>query len=125
MENSDHTILVGNSFPLSLIRRAVRIEPVSRESLLASVQGRRIVSFWGHANTLSAVRQCFGLDLTPSVERPVLGLSPDNLPMFDGQVFHECFILSPDYQKNFRPAIGLEVAQEDIVAWQVLRITWD
>ena len=119
------SILIGNTFPLSLIRRSVRIVPVSKETLLDEAKGRRIVSFWGHANTLAAVSHSFGLDLTPSCERPVLGLSQDNLPLFENNVFRECFILSPDYWKHFRPVIGIEVAEEDIAAWQVLRISWD
>ena len=43
-------VLVGNSFPMSLIRREVRIQPVEisvfRDALMAA---KHIHSFWGHS----------------------------------------------------------------------------
>ncbi len=122
MNNS--SILIGNSFPLSLMRREVVIAPVSLADLLEETATRRICSFWGHANTLRAASAATGLDLTPVTARPVLELSPDNLPLFNGQLFTGCWIVSPDYRGNFRPAVGEEVDESKIAGWQILKITW-
>ena len=118
-------ILIGNSFPLSLIRRNVRIEPVGRDELLATIKGRQIASFWGHSNTLAAANDWLGVDLTPKTERPALHLSDNKLPQLDGMEYQACFILSPNYRPGFRPAIGAEVDAADILGWQVLKIIWD
>ena len=126
MNNTDEKkVLIGNSFPLSLIRRSVHIEPIDREELLAAIKGREIVSFWGHANTLSAANGWLGVDLTPKTERPALCLSDDKLPQLDGVEYKTCFILSPDYRSGLRPAIGSEVDAVDILGWQVLKISWN
>ncbi len=117
-------ILLGNSFPLSLIRRPVAIEPFPAETLQERLQEAVLHSFWGHGNTLKAASQWLGEDLTPKTERPVILLSSEGLPQLDELVFRECFILSPDYRSGFRPAIGVEVAPEDILAWTVLKIEW-
>ena len=124
-EKEQQTILIGNSFPLSLIRRKVVIEVVSREAVLEFVQGKAVVSFWGHANTLSAANGWLGVDLTPKTERPALCLSDDKLPQLDGVEYKTCFILSPDYRPGLRPAIGSEVDSVDILGWQVLKISWN
>jgi len=119
------TVLIGNSFPLSLIRRSVRIVPMDKASFLEAVRGKCLLSFWGHTNTLAAVQEWTGLDLTPATERPAVVLSPEGLPCFDGQVFHDCLILSPDYRQGFRPCLGDEVGAENILGWQVLKIIWE
>ena len=118
-------ILIGNSFPLSLIRRRVRIVPIGREELLAEIKVRQIASFWGHSNTLAAVNEWLNKDLTPKTERPVLCLSEHKLPQLDGMEYQTCFVLSPDYQTGFRPAIGSVVDAADILGWQVLKIIWE
>lgn len=117
-------ILIGNSFPLSLIRRKVVITPCTLDELQKKLENAQIVSFWGHRNTLNVINQLLGKDLTPETERPVLTLSPDNNPVLDGAEFSECWILSPDYRKNFRPAIGEEVTVNDIIFWQCLKISF-
>ena len=118
-------LLIGNTFPLPLIRRSVRITLSSREELLRLTADRPVASFWGHANTLAAVNEWLGIDLTPATERPALALSPEQLPMLDGQAYCECYVLSPDYRPGFRPAIGVEVGPQDILGWQVLRLKWE
>ena len=123
-DNEQQSILIGNSFPLSLIRRKVVIEIASRDTILEAVQGKAVASFWGHANTLAAANGWLGADLTPKTERPALCLSENKLPQLDGVEYQECFILSPDYRPGFRPAIGSEVDAADILGWQVLRISW-
>ena len=117
-------ILVGNSFPLSLIRRDVKIEMYDIGEFCQKAQFAEIISFWGHRNTLTAVKNALGIDLTPPGDRPVLTLSAKNKPVLDEMEFSECWILSPDYRKNFRPAIGEEVSTDDICNWQCLKITF-
>ena len=118
-------ILIGNSFPLSLIRCKAVISPCPLETLLKAIDGAEITSFWGHRNTLSAVNQILKRDLTPNSERPVLKLSSNDKLMLDDEEFTECWILSPDYRANFRPAIGEEVPPEKIKSWQCLKITFE
>ena len=117
-------ILIGNSFPLSLIRRQVVITPCVLDELRQQLSVNEIVSFWGHRNTLAAVNRCLGADLAPAVERPALSLSAEKLPVYDGEVFDECWILSPEYRDGFRPAVGEEVAAEQILGWQCLHLTF-
>lgn len=121
----DKGILIGNSFPLSLIRRVVLIRPSSQRELRELLSGRRVVSFWGHANTLLAASQYAGCDLTPSCERPAVRLSAECYPCFAAEIFHECWVLSPDYIEEFRPRLGEEVPVGKISGWQVLRLDWD
>ena len=123
--DDSQTLLIGNSFPLSLVRRKVVIEVLSRDALLEVMGGKKLASFWGHANTLKAVNAWLGIDLTPKTERPALCLSEDKLPLLDGVEYKACFILSPDYRQGFRPAIGSEVDAADILGWQVLKISWE
>ncbi len=119
-------LLIGNSFPLSLIRRRVVVEPCPLADLTARLaDGEAIASFWGHANTLAAAETLTGRSLKPATERPTLALSPDGLPTLQGHSFRECWILSPDYSENFRPKIGEEVPAEKIRSWQVLRMEWE
>ena len=117
-------ILVGNSFPLSLIRRGVVITPCEIDELRRLLPGNEIVSYWGHRNTLAAVNDCLGIDLTPTVERPALSLSAEKLPMYEGEEFRECWVMSPDYRDGFRPAIGEEVSADQILGWQCLHLTF-
>ena len=117
-------VLIGNSFPLSLIRRAVKIEPCPLSELTTLLVNAKIVSFWGHSNTLAAVNALLGYDLTPKEQRPVVRLSEENLPQYVDCDFTECWVLSPDYYANFRPAIGEDVPPEKIKSWQCLKITF-
>jgi len=117
-------VLVGNSFPLSLIRRTVTIRPMECSQFLDAVSGAHIYSFWGHRETLDVVRDRFGVDLTPREERPAVTLSADGYPVLYGKVFRKCWIVSPVYEPGFRPAYGSEVPADKIVDWQILLIEW-
>lgn len=117
-------ILIGNTFPLTLARRKIIITPEPLTALQPAASGKRIASFWGHTNTLRSASKATGLDLTPQTERPVLELSPEGLPMLGEQVFKECWVISPDYNKNFRPNANQPVDVENIMSWQCLKITW-
>ena len=118
------SMLIGKTFPLTFLRRRLTVDVVPLTELLRAVKGKRIASFWGHANTLRAASAAVGVDLTPATDRPVLTLSPEGLPMLDGEVFRECWILSPDCRRNFRPSIGEELKPEEIRGWQCLRLIW-
>ena len=124
MQNNP-SILIGNSFPLSLIRRPVRIEPQSLNTLLTAAKDKTIASFWGHANTLKYVEHFTGLSLTPNGERPIIQLQESRLPQLYGQTFCECWVLSPDYISPFRPAGSEEVPPSNISGWQILRLIWE
>jgi len=117
-------ILIGNAFPLTLIRRKVRIEPVDINDFRKTLENAEIFSFWGHANTLPAASVFLGVDLTPQVERAILKLNRNHLPEFDGREFREVFIVSPNYIGDFRPRIGEEVPLEKIRDWQLLKIAF-
>lgn len=117
-------LLLGNSFPLSLIRHPVRIEPRSVEDLKLELRGAEIHSFWGHANTRELASDMIGMSLFRGSERPALTLTEDRKPVLNGIEFHECWILSPDYVPGFRPAVGEEVHADQIQGWQVLKISW-
>ena len=123
--NSPPAILIGNSFPLSLVRRRVVIEPCSLEAFHAAAADAELFSFWGHANTIQAATATLGLDVSPREARPALTLSDDRRPTLYGRVFDECWILSPVYTENFRPRVGEEVAASRIADWQVLRMRWE
>jgi hypothetical protein len=118
-------ILIGNSFPLSLIRTKVVIDPCPVDILRQELAHRPIHSFWGHRNTLTAANQLTGADLTPATERPALKLSPDFRPVLNELSFTECWVLSPDYTPGFRPPVNEEVPPEKINGWQVLRMVWN
>ena len=113
-------ILIGNSFPMSLIRRKVTIEPT-----LVVLNKYAVTSFWGHDNTVVAASDYLGVDLTPKEERPVIILNKEGYPTLYGELFKACWIVSPTYKKNFRPAIGEEVDASTVQFWTTLKITWE
>ena len=118
-------ILIGNSFPFSLVRcPKLLVENCRIGDLARKVKNAEVVSFWGHENTRAIAEQLLGASLLPRMERPALSVSEKGLPMLYGDVFSECWLLSPDYQAGFRPAIGVEVLPSQIVGWQVLKLSW-
>ena len=118
-------VLVGNSFPFSLIRcNRLIVEQQPITELKAKLADAEVASFWGHANTRAAAESVLGVSLAPRSERPALTLSPEGLPTLDGDTFDTCWLLSPDYPEGFRPAIGTEVGPEQIAGWHVLKLIW-
>ena len=118
-------VLVGNSFPFSLVRCArLTVEQRSIGKLREVLAGAEVASFWGHANTRAAAEGVLGVPLAPRTERPAVTLSAEGLPVLDGETFDTCWLLSPDYPEGFRPAIGVEVGPEQIAGWHVLKLTW-
>ena len=118
-------ILIGNSFPFSLIRcKRMLVESQTLASLRKALLGAEVVSFWGHENTRVAAESVLGVSLVPRMERPAVTLAPDKRPMLYGEVFDVCWLLSPDYPEGFRPPIGEEVSPDHIEGWHVLKLTW-
>ena len=125
-QKTDSKILVGNSFPFSLVRCArlvVEQKPMAElRDALRRADG--VASFWGHANTRAAAEAELGVSLAPRTERPAVTLASDGRPKLEGEAFDVCWLLSPDYPEGFRPPIGAEVGPEMITGWHVLKLTW-
>lgn len=119
-------LLIGNSFPMNLIKRKVCITTETTDLLRAKIaESKTVYSFWGHSNTVKVASDICGYDLTPDAGlRPELNVSAMGLPCFDGIEFNECWILSPEYIKNYRPNIGEEVQIDMIKKWNVLHMKW-
>lgn len=118
-------VLIGNAFPLSLVRRRVVVEPQTREALRGALAGKKIFSFWGHASTQAAASSLAGVDLAPLATRPAVACdAATHLPSLHGALFRECWVIAPEYSPGFRPALGAEVSSELIAGWQILRLAW-
>ena len=117
--------LIGNSFPLNLIRRPVRIVPETLENLRNMLAAGNWKSFWGHSNTLQTVNELTGFDLSPKMERPALSIDKTGFPQLYGESFSVCWILSAELQNGFRPSLKSELEREDIIHWRVLRMEWE
>ena len=117
-------ILIGNSFPLSLITRSVRIDIADLEEFKSTIRDCRLVSFWGHSNTLAIASSILGRSLEPRSKRPAIKLSNEGYPTLEGTTFTECWVLAPDYPEGFRPKIGEEVTASDILFWKLMKLTW-
>lgn len=119
-------ILIGNSFSLSLVRKGqvtIAERGIAELKVLVAA-GAAVHSFWGHGNTLAAAERVIGFPLRPKTERPAVVCAADGRPMFDGEIFDECWVLSPDYVTGYRPPIGTEVDESKIVGWKLLKLTW-
>jgi hypothetical protein len=118
-------ILLGSTFPLTLIRRHVEIFPVAIDELRHILKESETHSFWGHENTVEVANRLLGIDVRPKQSRPAVVLDGEGYPTLGGCIFRECWVLSPEYEPGFRPVIGQEVASESVKGWQVLRIIWN
>ena len=118
------SFIISNSFPFSLIRRRVVVEPRGLEELRLQLKKGSWQSTWGHTNTVANASSIVGVDLRPCTERPAIDLSSENLPLYNGQVFDECWLLSPQYLPGYRPQPGEQTPSEKIIGWQVLQIKW-
>lgn len=116
-------ILVGNSFPYGLIAHPVRVEPRTLNALRRAASKAEIVSFWGHADSLDALRDETGLDLSPGAHRPAVSLDADGYPSLNGESFTEVWIVAPRYPRGVRPRTA-DSAPVDIESWRVLRMSW-
>ena len=117
-------LLVGNTFPMTLIRRHVEITPIDLAEAKLMVE-KGIKSFWGHKNTIAVAEQQLGVNVAPESERPALSLSNEGFPMLDGEVFSQVLILNPLYVSGFRPQIGETVPPDKFIGWHALLIKFD
>ena len=120
-------ILVGNTFPMSLIRRECFIVPVSSQEFkqFIELENPEIVSFWGHKNTIRVVYQIFNIDVTPIEDRPVLRLSSNRLPYYMNKEWKQVYVISPTYKADVgRPDPKIEVTPDMIKDWQILKIAF-
>ena len=118
-------VLIGNSFPFSLIRcnrLIVEQKPISE--LKDALASAAVASFWGHENTRTAAESVLGVSLATHGVRPAVTLSSAGRPVLAGEEFASCWLLSPDYPEGFRPPIGTEVGPEQIKGWHVLKLSW-
>lgn len=117
-------VLIGNSFPLSLVRRRVVITPESVPALQRAARNCRTHSYWGHPNTIRAAEETVGLKLSPSSTRPVVELNDELLPTLDGIAFTECWLVTPQFSPGYRPTVGEEVTASQVIGWHVLCMRW-
>lgn len=117
-------VLTGNSFPMNLIRRTLQIRIISLDEYRDVLATTEWKSYWGHTNTLQVVKSVCGYDLTPFSERPALTLDSEGYPALDGESYRECYVLSPEYEDGYRPALNAEVPLEKIRNWHVLHMIW-
>jgi len=121
-------LLIGNSFPMNLITRDVIIKPKTVAELRKEIKiAEEIYSFWGHGNTVKIASNICGTDLNNKgngIRRERVSITSDGLPSFGGLFFRECWILTPEYVRSFRPEIGEEVAVDMIKKWRALRMVW-
>lgn len=110
------SVLVGNAFPFALIRRPATVKPISPSEAQDHL-AEGFASFWGHSNTAKAAKEQLGVDVTPRTARPALALDSDHFPSLDGVAYSKVLVLSPEYAKGFRPAIGEEVSADKITGW--------
>lgn len=118
-------LLIGSTFPLTLIRQNLNIKSVEIPCLLEAAKGCDIISFWGHNNTLEIAEKMLGFSVKPATERPCLLLTENMLPSIDGLEFDECWIVSPQYRPGLRPAMGAEVDLHDLTGWHILHMVWE
>ena len=114
-------VILGNTFPLTLVRRQVSIKPISLAEAKALLEDG-FVSFWGHSNTAAVAKAQLGFEVSPETERPALVLDENGLPGIGGVHSDKVLVLSPSYRPGFRPAIGVEVGPDDIVGWEPLLV---
>lgn len=115
-------MFIGNTFPLTLVRRPVVIEPISEDEAKHYIKYNNPISFWGHENTLKIASEYAGIDLTPKIPRPALSLNDELLPELFDHTSQFILVLSPEYQNGFRPAVGVEVEADQILGWTWLLV---
>lgn len=117
--------LLGNTFPLTLVRRRCQMLPIPMEMATQLLALDGFESFWGHSNTTAAAKAQLGLDVTPTTDRPAITLDEQLLPVLNGTTATEVLVVSPEYRPGFRPAMGVEVGPEDILGWQAILVTFN
>lgn len=124
IEEKMKRILIGNAFPMTLVRRVVSIAPVAIRDFRGLLADAEIVSFWGHDNSLIAASDFAGRDLRPETNRPVVTLNDEGFPTLHGREFRGVYIISPNYDSTVRPGLEKEEAMTNIVGWSVLNLSF-
>ncbi len=117
--------LITNVFPFSLVRRKMLAEPIEMDDVIKMTKAGQFKSAWGHKNTITAVNNVLGVDITPKEDRPALVLDENNFPTLYGIKFSTVIIISPNFMPGFRPAIGEEVCEKKIKSWTALKLNFD
>ena len=114
--------MVLNAFPIFLATRGCTIRPISLAEF-KKFKGR-LISCWGHSNTLPSVESFTGLNLKPDTERPSIELGPHHWPSYHGVEVQICFVFSAQRDNNLRPAIGTEFSSAEIIGWDILQVSY-
>ena len=117
--------IITNVFPFSLVRRKIVAWPIAMDEVKRAVRSVPFASAWGHQNTLSVINELLGVDITPPEPRPAIILDEKKFPTLYGEKFTKVMLVSPNFRKGFRPAIGEEVSKEAILGWQALFIDFE
>jgi hypothetical protein len=115
-------ILIGNSFPLTLVKNKVLISSIDVDEIKALIsEGAEICSFWGHSNTVSIAETMLGCNI--KCDRVALDVNKNGGILHpQGGEFRVLYTLTPNYKEAFRPQIGVEVTPDQILGWQALKI---
>lgn len=117
-------VLIGSSFPMSITRSRVEVEPIDLDTFKAEIDGLDVVSAWQHSNTLVAVKEYTGLDLTPPIVRPRIRMTEDTKrPCIEWEewrfplVFSKMYAVIPLYKEVVNGV-------PDVTDWNILRLSW-
>lgn len=120
-------MLIGNTYPTSLIRRKATFIPVTQEQAKQYLGfEREVESFWGHPNTIKAASEMLGMDITPKEERPTITLSENYLPTLYGKEHKSVLIVSANIPNaNRKPRNDpTEYELEEIESWSFIVVTF-
>lgn len=118
-------ILIGNTFPIAMVKRNVKIYPITLKSLRNEiVNSKKVYTYWGHENTRNIAQKILGIEFPKDDFRKPLSLSAEGYPLWGNIEFKKCYILSPNYRDGFRPSINREVTLDEILSWKALEMEW-
>ena len=119
-------LLIGNSFPLALIKIPVRIFPLSLQLVRQMLRNAKsVTSYWGHDNTLRSISELLEEDLTPHTPRPSLLIDPFGCPVMGGKAFSHCIVASPVFPTGIRPnSNDQSKILKDLTGWNFRLIDW-
>lgn len=124
-------MLIGNTYPASLIRRDTLFRPISLNDAqqfvrIAQEIGEGPISYWGHSNTVALASGMLGVDLTPREERPTITLDNEAFPTLYGKAHQMVLVVSADIRPDhIKPRSDKsEYKPEDIAGWRYLLVTF-
>lgn len=124
-----NVLFVGNTFPITLVPEDGNIimYQISLEEAKKLIAESDVESFWGHQNTLKSAVKILGDKIRPKIDRPALKLEKGRYIRYwilNNKESNKILILSPIYQEGFRPQIGVEVTEEQILGWRPILIQY-